>query len=574
MVIGVSFLIASFATLGCTNPIANNLILHEQITIAPLGYTLTGPAVDTTSINLRIALASNDVPGLEKALYDVSTPGNDLYGQHLSKEEVESYVAPTSETLSAVNTWLNSNGVEASNASSAGDWITTSMPVSKANTLFGAEFSVFTHQETGKQTIRTLSYSIPSYLKGHIDLVHPTTTFPSNVRGPTTFVPTKANNLTARATVPASCNDVITPSCLQSIYGIPATKAVNSNNRLGIAGFDDEWAETSDLAIFLKANRPDLLSTTTFTVQTLDGGSNPQKAGDAGIEANLDIQYAIGLASNVPVTFISVGDDITDGVDGLLDNVNFLLAESAPPQVYSTSYADDEDNVSQALTQKLCNGYMALGARGVSMLFASGDGGVSGSAHGGNLDCEAFVPSFPSNCPYVTSVGSTTNVPEIGGFFTTGGFSNYFPTPQYQASAVSSYLSSLGSANSGRFNRTGRGFPDVSLQGLFYEIVVNGVTGTINGTSCSSPAFAAVVALLNDRLITAGKSPLGFLNPFLYSATGKAALNDITTGSNPGCGTNGFPAKAGWDPVSGVGTPNFPLLLEAVGAVVKPKPEL
>jgi len=55
--------------------------------------------------------------------------------------------------------------------------------------------------------------------------------------------------------------------------------------------------------------------------------------------------------------------------------------------------------------------------------------------------------------------------------------------------------------------------------------------------------------LLNDRLIGAGKSVLGFLNPFLYS-TGASALNDITTGSNPGCNTNGFPVAAGWDPVN------------------------
>jgi len=70
--------------------------------------------------------------------------------------------------------------------------------------------------------------------------------------------------------------------------------------------------------------------------------------------------------------------------------------------------------------------------------------------------------------------------------------------------------------------------------------------------------------LLNDRLIAAGKSPLGFLNPFLYS-TGASALNDITTGDNPGCNTNGFPADTGWDPVTGLGTPNFPALFTAVG---------
>lgn len=60
--------------------------------------------------------------------------------------------------------------------------------------------------------------------------------------------------------------------------------------------------------------------------------------------------------------------------------------------------------------------------------------------------------------------------------------------------------------------------------------------------------FAGVISLLNDFRIASGKAPLGFLNPLLY-AQGAAGLNDITSGSNPGCGTNGFTARAGWDPV-------------------------
>ena len=59
---------------------------------------------------------------------------------------------------------------------------------------------------------------------------------------------------------------------------------------------------------------------------------------------------------------------------------------------------------------------------------------------------------------------------------------------------------------------------------------------------------AGVISLLNDHLISQGKKPLGFLNPWLYSG-GIAGLNDITLGWNPGCGTVGFPAVTGWDPV-------------------------
>jgi hypothetical protein len=87
--------------------------------------------------------------------------------------------------------------------------------------------------------------------------------------------------------------------------------------------------------------------------------------------------------------------------------------------------------------------------------------------------------------------------------------------PSYQASAVSTYLTALGSTNSGKFVRTGRAFPDVSAMGQNVEIFNVGKSGKVAGTSCSSPIFASVIALLNDELIAAGKAPLGFLNPFL-----------------------------------------------------------
>jgi len=60
---------------------------------------------------------------------------------------------------------------------------------------------------------------------------------------------------------------------------------------------------------------------------------------------------------------------------------------------------------------------------------------------------------------------------------------------------------------------------------------------------------AGVFSLLNDFLISHGKAPLGFLNPLIYASTSATAFNDITSGSNPGCGTQGFSAVAGWDPV-------------------------
>ncbi|TFK55131.1 family S53 protease-like protein [Heliocybe sulcata] len=550
---------ALLLTITFAKPVRRDLAVHESRENIPSGFVKEGPASRDTVLGLHVGLFSNDMNGLEKALYDVSTPSSPLYGKHLSKAEactsiiVEEYVKPKEDSTTAVLDWFKSNNITTTKDTPAGDWLSFSIPVSQANELFDADFTTFTHQSTGKQAIRTLSYSIPQSLQGHIELIRPTVSFPTP-KAPVFQVPRPVHaNVSA-----ASCSGGITPACLQSLYGIPTTSTSQSSNKIGVSGFIDQYANEADLTTFLQQFRPDLPSSTTFTLETVDGGTNPQDPSQAGTEANLDIQYTVGVASGVPVVFISVGD----GGDGFYDITTYLLGMDSPPQVVTTSYGETESDVSIAEANKLCNNYMQLGAQGVSILFASGDSGVGGS---NDASCSAFVPTFPSGCPYMASVGATTGTgPETGASFSSGGFSNYWGIPDYQASAVSSYLSTLGSTDSGLFNASGRAYPDVAAQGYDVEIIVGGSAGYVAGTSCSSPIFASIIGLLNDELIAAGKSPLGFLNPLLYS-TAASAFTDITSGDNPGCNTNGFPAASGWDPVTGLGTPNYAALRTAVG---------
>ena len=70
--------------------------------------------------------------------------------------------------------------------------------------------------------------------------------------------------------------------------------------------------------------------------------------------------------------------------------------------------------------------------------------------------------------------------------------------------------------------------------------------------STSVQTVAGIISLLNDLLVSNGELPLGFLNPWLYGA-GLDSLNDILSGSNPRCGTKGFSAIQGWDPVRSAG---------------------
>ncbi|KAJ6528373.1 subtilisin-like protein, partial [Mycena vulgaris] len=551
------------------------MIIHESVAAIPAGFAHVGTVSPDEEIMLRIALAYSDIVGLQEKTYAVSDPANALYGQYLTTEEVEEFVKPPPATLSAVSEWLAAHGLTPTSVSPFNDVLQIILPVREASALLAADFRVFAHVASGTRSVRTLSYAVPATLQAHIRFVHPTVAFVPPLRVPRVHASnvnhtrrSEAVERRASDAIPASCAFDNNPSCLQAIFGIPSAKANHSaSNVLGVAGYIDQFANTADLTRFLANSRPDLAGST-FSVQTVDGGANDQDKFNAGIEADLDVQYTVGLASGVPVSFISVGDDIQDGVAGFIDIVSSILTMPAAqrPTVLTTSYGFNEQELPASFAVAVCNAYMQLGARiGISVIFASGDGGVGGIQP---TTCTTFVPSAPGGCPFITSVGGTTNVPpHAAALFSSGGFSNYFPTPNYQAADVAAYLASVGTLYEGLYIKSGRGMPDVSAASHNVEVVwrAEGQLTLVDGTSCASPIFASMIALINDRLLAAGKPVLGFLNPFLYSPVGRAAFTDVTSGHNPGCNTDGFFATTGWDPVTGLGTPNFNGLLKAVG---------
>ncbi|KAF8260703.1 tripeptidyl-peptidase, partial [Lactarius quietus] len=154
--------------------------------------------------------------------------------------------------------------------------------------------------------------------------------------------------------------------------------------------------------------------------------------------------------------------------------------------------------------------------------------------------------------------------------FSGGGFSDYFERPPFQERVVSTFIKNLGDQYQGLYQPYGRGIPDVSAQAEGLRFFRNGQEYIMSGTSGSTPIVAGIISLLNDNRISHGKQPLGFLNPWLYGK-GQAGFTDIKEGSNPGCGTPGFSAIAGWDPVTGLGTPDFEQLLY-IDDLAEPEP--
>jgi len=244
--------------------------------------------------------------------------------------------------------------------------------------------------------------------------------------------------------------------------------------------------------------------------------------------------------------------------------------------------------------------FQKIGLRGVSILVSSGDSGAHTRT---DEDCSAptLRAEFPGASAFVTSVGATqitqgvalTTQPKIctqygvpcaasgvevavsydvADFTSGGGFSEVAAQPTYQSAAVKGYLTSgVALPPAAYYNASNRAHPDVAALGNF-NLIYDGEIDAVGGTSASAPIFAAIASLLNQASFAKTGKPLGFLNPLLYQiyAERPQAFNDITVGDNKctemGCRTacKGYLATKGWDPVTGLGTPNYGELLDYV----------
>ncbi|KAH9051638.1 subtilisin-like protein [Lactarius deliciosus] len=552
----------------------------------PDNWECLGPPPPATTIDLHIALQPKEENVLREALYEVSTPGRPKYGKHLSREEVAKLVEPHPDSLQLVHSWLAHHGVHPASISTShgGGWLTvTDVPVPQANELLGASYQLYRLAGTNDTAIlRTVGYALPKVLHAHVKTVAPTTFFasarslqltPHRHSARAAGAPGKAASR-GPVSVLSSRDGSTIPEGLRRLYNTYTYKPTAlTKNAIGILGYGNEFPSPTDLNMFMAVFRSDSdLDEVTFTVETVNGGQYDPTW--PGVEANLNVQYAQAIAYPTPHIFYSIGGKLTWSPDDykpiagdfFLMWMDYLVPKEKIPQTMSASYGIYEKDVPPEYARSVCDMFMQLGARGVSVLFASGDNGVGvGNCQDASGRVQ-FIPMFPATCPYITSVGGTTSsLPEVAAGLSGGGFSNYFSRPPYQNDVVPAFLQSLGSQYDSMYNPGGRGVPDVSAQALDFVIIRHTSPSHVSGTSCAAPTLAGIIAMLNDYLISEGKDPLGFLNPWLYTIDkGMLGLNDITSGSNPGCGTDGFTAIPGWDPVTGLGTPDFSGLLHVL----------
>jgi kumamolisin len=415
----------------------------------------------------------------------------------------------------------------------------TAANVTKA---FGTELACYKLPTTG-QTFRGRSgtISIPTELEGIVVAVVGLDTRPiakahfrrkKKQAAPTTF----------------------TPPQVAALYNYPSG-VTGEGQTVGIVELGGGYT-TSDLQTYFKSLG---IAEPNVTAVSVDGGTNsPGSDADAEVMLDIEVVGAIAPGVNIAVYFAPNTDQ------GFLDAITDAVHDTTrKPSIVSVSWGGPESSWTQQSLTAMNSALQDAATLGVTVTVAAGDDGSSDGVSDGQLHVD-----FPASSPYSLACGGTKltgsgnkissevvwNETANNEGATGGGVSANFPLPSYQSSA--------GVPAEPQTKYVGRGVPDVAGDAdpsTGYQIRVDGQNQVVGGTSAVAPLWAALVALINEQI---GKNA-GFLNPTLYSL-GEADFHDITSGNNDDSGLGYYSAGPGWDPCTGLGSPNGAALLQSI----------
>jgi len=542
---------AALALLAC----ARAGVVHEP-ELCCNWATANGPPSEVVRFSVLVR-----EQGLEEIRYialEVSDPASPKYGRFLSKDEVDAFTAPRGEDVRAVARWLSSlKGARIALGSQS--LFNVECGRQEAEALLSTSFRTVGNAVTGQTALRASDFTIPAEVEAAVTAVIGLHGLP---------LPPKMRQTQSTSEAVAE----VTPSVIASTYGVSGVQVSGSaKNRQAVAEFQGQTMNSADLVTVFEQEMP--------SAKALDAKVS-KFVGDVGegtaqVEASLDIQYIMGAAPGIQTEFWYYKSYAF--CSDLKKWTTTMLADEDCPLVHSVSYGWQGDlaqiGCHEAEVQAVDDDFAKLAARGISILFASGD---TGSGLSGNK----LWPSWPASSPWVTAVGATRFEGQTVGstematdqFGSGGGFSSSFTqmNASWQTAAVKAYLSGSASLEkfppAGTFAPGGRATPDVSALGEGFQVYVNGQVMSVGGTSASTPLFAGLVSLLNEARMQNGLPQLGFLNKFLYANPG--AFTDVVQGTNA-INRQGMPfaygweCTEGWDPATGLGTPIFGKLLAA-----------
>ncbi len=343
------------------------------------------------------------------------------------------------------------------------------------------------------------------------------------------------------------------PPQVAELYDFPAG-ATGAGQTIGILELGGGY-NTSDLETYFQGLG---LTPPTVTAVSVDGGTNSPGDPDVDGEVALDIEVSASIATGAKIAVYFT----TNTDQGFIDGITTAVHDTTnSPSVLSISWGGPESTWAQSSITALDDACQSAAALGVTITVASGDNGSSDGVSDGQNHVD-----FPASSPHVLGCGGT----ELIGSGTTiesetvwndgtqggasgGGYSAVFAAPTWQTGVEG-------------FSGTMRGVPDVAGDAApesGYNILVDGEQEVVGGTSAVAPLWAALIAIINQQL---GK-PVGFVNPTLYPD--EDDFHDITQGNN-----GSYSAGPGWDPCTGLGSPNGQEIAQALGVQPQVKGKL
>lgn len=341
----------------------------------------------------------------------------------------------------------------------------------------------------------------------------------------------------ADASLPASS---MPPGAIPKAYGFPANLGTPKVGvtKYGVVALGGT-ANQSDLNAFCDVKgwpHPKL------TILAVDGQQITSDPGGANTETHLDCEKIIEAWNTAYPTIpcdVTVGVAINDGT-GIARSAKALYAAGCTDVNCSWGAARSDWDASDITATDAV--LQVAVAKGFTFSVASGDNSVNDGTNKPSVD-------FPCGSIYAWSVGGTALTLNADGSIKSekgwgdgrpgdegggGGVETATPTPPYQIGTVSSHFRECPDSAADADPNTG------------HQVYSDGAWGVIGGTSASAPTTCGLFGVIRSM----GGDFTNF-QAKLY-ANRKNCFNDIILGSN------GLPAKTGYDDVTGNGSPNAP----------------
>ncbi len=509
---------------------------------------MVGHTNRNTNISVTIALNLRNADKMDSQIASLNDPSSPNYKHFLTTEEFKAQFGPTETTVENVINFLKSKGLKIHNVGATNEFITVSGNAGQLEDAFGVTINNYTNSQGQTYFSNDQAPSIPTELAGVITDITGLNN-EAHFSHPKIAQLSAAGNQSRVAVTPKVGSGPAggyTPSELKGAYDInPLASAGYTGAGQTVAVMELDGYKASNISNYSKYYGLGSPAPTNVYVDGYNGA-----AGQGETEVELDIEVINAIAPKAQV-MVYEGPN-TD--QGLIDTYQKIASDNMAKSI-SVSWGISELQASTSMMNSLHTIFQQIAIQGQSIFAASGD---SGAYDSGN---STLSVDSPANDPYVTGVGGTRlNLSGTSYNFETvwsdgtnrqgggGGLSSLYAMPSYQ--------SGPGVQNS--FSNGKRQVPDVSADAdpyTGYSIYSSGSWIQVGGTSAGAPLWTGIAALCNQYGAANGKGNLGQANPVLYKAFNTTqsypAYHDITNGNNLY-----FPATAGYDMASGIGTPD------------------